>query len=352
MSGDGRRRVLVTGATGVVGSELMDLLTRDVALAVTGCSSGGDPDRGIVAWDMGRTPAPAALTAAPWDVVVHAAARTRWTQTVDEARDGNIAPAIALGEVVGPDTHLIFLSTSHAIGLDIRPGATEVDEYRNAYEWAKGQAEAHVSAHLSPCTIVRFPMVIGRRSDGAVARFSGFYQVLGGIASGLVPAFVGIADAPVDLVPVDDIARFVATRIGDRPTTTEQETIGCGVEAPTTARLMEVTLSALNEWRAGEGLATVECPPMLSPERWERFFYPFARQHLSPLQLRAVELFSVFHPYLSMSSPFAVTVPVEDPLETLRRSLWFWADANKRAASATPTSWTASPKSNATQEAS
>ena len=198
---------------------------------MTGVSAKGRPKDGILTWRMGATPPPPALDG-PWDVVVHAAATTRWTQTPTEASVGNIGPAEALAAVVSERTHVIFLSTSHVVGTAGDPWSPAVDDFRNAYEWAKGRAERHVLDHLGPATILRFPMVIGRRSDGAVTRFSGFYQVLNGLTSGLLPAFVGVADAPVDLVPVDDIADEVVARIvADRPSATVIDTMGRGGDA-------------------------------------------------------------------------------------------------------------------------
>lgn len=344
------QRMLVTGATGVVGAELMEQLSLVDGLSVTGCSSRGDASRSVVAWDMGAEPAPPDLAGVDWDIVIHAAARTRWTQTQAEATAGNIEPALALHQVVGPKTHLVFLSTAHVVGLHNRIGSPELEEYRNAYEWAKAQAEQHATDLASPLTIVRFPMVIGRRTTGSVQRYSGFYQVLSGLTSGLLPAFVGLPDAPVDLVPVDDIARIVVEAAAVRPTSTDVITIGCGAAAPTADRIVQVTIGALNEWREERGVPALDRPPMIPPDRWERFFFPFAKQHFSPLQLRVVELFSVFHPYMSMAEPFAVNHQVPDPVPALVRSLHYWAEHNVRAASAIPTSWADSLESATIQE--
>lgn len=334
------RSVLLTGAAGVVGSELAEHLRRadgcDVVLA-----SRQPPAADAVAWDMGHEPLPPPLRR-HFDVVIHAAARTRWSQTPAEADDGNLVPARALGAVVDDDTHLVFLSTAHAIGTTGSSLSDDVGDYRNPYEWSKARAERHVAAACARTTIVRFPMVVGRRADGRVARFSGFYKVLNGLCTGLLPAIVGDEGAPLDLVPVDDLAhRILTVAAGPYRPDTALLTVAGGRDAPRVRPVLDLVFDTLDEWRREHDTPPLPRPPLLTPQRWDRFFWPFARDELTPLQLRAVELFLEFRPYLSMPDPFACDLPVDDVLPALRLSLRHWAERHPRVALAVPEAWQA-----------
>src|SRR6476661_4858146 len=90
------RAVLVTGATGLVGSEVIDQLREDDSIQVVGVSRrGSSADREVVAWDMATEPAPTRLQQR-WDVIINAAANTRWTMSPEEATRANVESVSAL----------------------------------------------------------------------------------------------------------------------------------------------------------------------------------------------------------------------------------------------------------------
>src|SRR5262245_56531393 len=85
-------RMLVTGATGVVGHEVV-ARAQERGWKVVGCAASGGP--GVVAWPMGQGPPPHDL-AGPWDVIVHCAARPRFDLTPEDAYASNVIPLKAL----------------------------------------------------------------------------------------------------------------------------------------------------------------------------------------------------------------------------------------------------------------
>lgn len=332
------QRVLVTGATGIVGSEVYARLRQRADLDVVGISRRGDAARRVLAWHMGAEALPDALCG-PWDVVVNTAADTRWSMIPEEARAANVHSVEALLENVRPARRLIHLSTAHAIGYRDSIESADTADYRNAYEWSKATAERMLREHCDNALIVRFPMVLGRREDGYISRFTGYYKLLRALASGLLPAMVGRSAAYVDLVAADDIADRVERAILDDDCPVEPVILGRGHQAPTAEEALDLIFGTLNQWRAGRGIPPLQRPPLLEPERWDRFFLPFARQHLSQVQLSVIDVFAEFRPYLSIVEPFRVTDVVGDIAEVIRRSVRYWAEQNSAVATANPRPW-------------
>ncbi|MEV7013784.1 SDR family oxidoreductase [Streptosporangium sp. NPDC051022] len=339
--GDGMR-ILLTGATGVVGTELSRAL-RGVSGHVELVRVARRPQyEGDVRWEIGREPPPGELRG-HWDVVVHAAASTRWTMTRQEAVESNIGPAEAVLGLLDPGTHLVHVSTAYVGGSDVPPSSKpdEFGRYRNGYEWSKARCEEVVGErHGGPTTIVRPPLILGRGDDGSIARFSGPYTLLQTLVSGLAAAVVGEPGGYAEVAPVDQVAEVILNAaLGPPPEGTRIETIAGGSNCMTLQELLDITCRTLNGWREERGIPPVAVPPFISPRRWHRFFLPFAEQHLSPIQLQAVRLLGMFESYTSMADPFEPTHQVADPAALLVRSVLWWADAKPRLASRISEPW-------------
>lgn len=332
--------LLVTGATGVVGTELL----RDARAAgwdAVGCSRRGAP--GIVAWDLAGGPVPAALRR-HWDVIVHAAARPKWTMPAEEAWAANVLPADRMAEIRSPDTHMVLLSTAYATGLAGTVESEDLADYRNTYEWSKAGAERRVRAVLGPATVIRPPLVIGRRSDGAVARFTGMYLFLHALATSKLPVLVADPDSPLEAVSTTDVAAACLAAAEQGPPAAETvEVLGRGTEAATVAHLFDVASAPLNRWRTERGLDPLDWPRAVRPEQWFRFVRPWADKVLSPRQRRVVALLEPFVPYLSLSAPLPVTRVVPPMDDCMSRCVEHWIDRNPVLASRSLQSWSAEP---------
>ncbi|WP_169814372.1 SDR family oxidoreductase [Nocardia mexicana] len=329
---------MVTGASGLVGYEVVETLRAHGMTVVAASRGRADATGATVHWDMSRDPAPATL-AGPWDVIVNAAADTRWTMSPAEAWRANVDSVLALCPLIGDRTHLIQISTAYALGLrgDIESG--DPGDYRNHYEWSKAAAERMTREITGRATVIRPPLIIGRRADGRAARYSGMYTILRGMASSAVPAVVGFADSRFDVIPVDDLATLVAQVVRAGPSGVR--TIAGGASAMTFPDALTIMVEALNQWRADRGIPALEQPKIIDPRRWERFLWPFARQHMSPRQVRVLELLSHFHPYMQIRTPLEPDHVVSDPELPLRRSVSYWAHANTPLARQRPKPWKA-----------
>lgn len=336
-------KVLLTGSGGVVGSEVADLLAA-LGDKVQVTSVTRRPTRpGESRWVLGAEPPPAELRT-HWDVVIHSAASTRWTMSPEEALASNVRTTEAVLELVDADTHLVHVSTAYVEGQDpaIMDSAAGFGRFRNTYEWSKAQSEELVRArHRGPLTIVRPPLVFGRRADGAIARLTGPYAMVQSLVSGLAPALVGNPAGFIELAPVDQVAEvIVAAATGTPPTAPVVETIAAGEHCLRVTDLVEGICGAVNEWRAERGIAPVPVAPVIPSETWRRLHMPLAAGHFSDVQKRAMELLSAFEGYACMPTPFRPTQVVQDPADVLARSVRWWADAKSRHARRVPEPWT------------
>ncbi|MFF5567058.1 SDR family oxidoreductase [Streptomyces sp. NPDC012623] len=337
-------RILVTGATGVVGTEVVScLLTSDRPPHLSLTRVARRPDAGpVVCWDIGNGPPPAEL-GGHWDVIVHAAASTRWTLSREEAVTANIRPLRAVLDLADPSTHLVHISTAYVAGdRDLEdPRSALFDGYRNGYEWSKALGESIVrETHRGPLTLVRPPLVVGRRHSGEIARFSGPYTLLQALVSGLAAVVVGDPDGYAEISPVNDVAAAVtAAVLSTPPATPRTEVIAGGLASLRLATLLDITCRTINECRAEAGVAPIARPPIVSGDSWDRFFLPLAEQYLSPFQSQAVKLLAMFQSYTSMNTPFEPTWPVEAPGEVMAASVRHWAARKPRLALASPVPW-------------
>ena len=252
----------------------------------------------------------------------------------------NVASLEALASVVPRSAHVVLLSTAYATGHG-RGDPTAVDSYRNTYEWSKAAAERLVGEIFDHAVVVRFPIVVGRRSDGHIGHLSGLMKLFKPLVSGLVPAIVGRREAFLDIVCVDDVATHVADLATADGRSPRLQVLGHGAIAPTVGDAFDTVFESIDAWRIRIGIPPMVRPPIVSPDRWDRFHLPLARRCLSPVQLLLVDMLSEYRPYLCMTRPFDVDVQMDDPLGSLRRSVDWWATTNPRAAGVIAQPWVA-----------
>lgn len=332
-------RVLVTGATGLVGFEVVDQLRARPGVEVTGVSRPRSAGDGVVGWDIGATEPPPELHG-EWDAIVHTAADTRWTMPAEEARRANVGTVEALAPLVSAHTRVVHVSTAYAVGLLGSTDSEALDDYRNTYEWSKAASERTARSLFPRVTIVRPPLVIGRRADGRAARFAGMYTILRGLTSSMVPAVVGVAEAGFEVVPVDELAELCvgAALEGEEGALLS---IAAGEHAPSVEAALALMTGTLNEWRAERGIDEIQTPRLLTADSWNRFFRPFVEDELTPRQARVLDLLANFEPYLAGVELLRPTRAVPDVESCIAASVRFWADSHPRQAALTPRPWKA-----------
>lgn len=249
--------VLVTGATGTVGSALLPVLLADPAtrlhllvrgrdpahaearvdetlaeLAAAGlgpaagdrarirvyCGDAARPGLGLAADDHARL-------ASQLTHVVHAAASVKMNQDLAGARASCVQPVeqiLALADSCAargqPLARLVFVSTVGVVG-NVTGTALERPfdmprTFRNTYEEAKAEAEAIVLARIEhglPASLLRPTMVVGDSRTGWAKRAQVFHTlcelVSGRFTNGAVPAPIALE---LDVIPADYVARAIA----------------------------------------------------------------------------------------------------------------------------------------------
>jgi thioester reductase-like protein len=246
-------RVLITGATGVIGSELVPLFVESGEFAVTlliRAASAEHLQRRLADlyryWgvDQGNPTWAVRLEVAAGDVcqprlgleesvyqrlagevthLVHTAGNVRLNQTLEDARRDavdSVRHVIALARLCQQRGQLRKLDAVSTVGVAGRFSGVVPEqpmegprEFHNSYEAAKAEAETvllQAAADGLPVSIHRPSMVVGRSDTGKVIRFQVFYYLCefltGRRTWGIVPQ---TGDARLDIIPVDYVARAI-----------------------------------------------------------------------------------------------------------------------------------------------
>ena len=237
--GDGHDHVLVTGATGLLGADLVrrwtrsgtshrivvlvrdrarwDAIARRLALphdAVTALE--GDVTRE----GLGLTRDARAWLAGHATAVVHLAADTTFSRPLDQARLVNregTAHVLALAADCPHVARVAYVSTAFVAGRrtgliteSAEGAATEHIGWVNAYEQSKAEAEALVRAARQDWVILRSSTIACDDTSGVVTQRNAVHQALRLFHDGLAAMIPGVPDSVLDVVPTDYVADAIA----------------------------------------------------------------------------------------------------------------------------------------------
>jgi len=321
--------VLLTGVTGFVGTAVLVRLLartdRDVVVLVR-AADGADARRrvreallGVVACDeldaylQRITAVPADLCAdglgldhatreelaRRCDEIVHCAASVTFDLPLAQARAINVEGAarvadLAVRAMARGDGLRRLLHVSTAFVAGGRDGVFGEDDvtgvrFRNTYEQTKHEAEKLLRAWVPqlPLQILRPSIVVGERETGWTRSFNVLYWPLKMYARGRLPVIPALADAPVDVVPVDYVADAVLGLAGAPPGTYHAV---AGEQASTVREIVD--LAALRF-----GIAP---PAIVAPELLDEAL----AQPLGAAQRRALEQARLYFPYFSLRVRF------------------------------------------------
>ncbi len=233
-------RILVTGAAGLIGSELCGclaeqghavialvhhnrrLVRNDGTVIDPPCYSGLGPDPGTVVSitgdvreaGLGLRPKEASALAGDINLIVHCAAETGFAASFSQHRTANVNGtanilAFAHGAQRGSPPGLVHLSTAYVCGE--RSGPIREDEldvgqtFANGYEASKAEAEALTASSGLRVAVARPSIVVGSSESGRIGRFENIYALLRLIGESRIHVLPVAPGATLDLVPIDHV---------------------------------------------------------------------------------------------------------------------------------------------------
>jgi thioester reductase-like protein len=326
--------VLLTGATGFVGMELvtryLERSDRDLITLVRAADDAGARTRMNAVLDdlfgeragryRGRIRAVASDVTAPGlgltdsvrdelaeraSTIVHSAASVSFTLSLEDARAINLEGTRRMLELAvladrrgGLDC---YGQVSTAFVAGDHPGRfAETDlnvgqRFHNSYEQSKFESELLVAASDLPTRVMRPSIVVGERVSGWTAAFNVLYWPLRAFSRGLFEVIPANLSAPVDVVPIDYVADAVHALCGDAGTDGGTYHVTSGPHAST---MSELCTMASRYFR-------LPAPRVVSPEEFAKL--PPA----GPAAEQALIAGAPYFPYFAMGASFEDTATRE-----------------------------------------
>ena len=278
-------RILISGATGVLGSGLTKILLQGLhqreiiclyrkteprretfqTIAANGnrlkflpcdLTSESDVNRTVVALPKnGRT------------LGIHCAADVSWTKELSDISTTNILGSINFCKITRSITDspgIIYLSSAYT--------ATANWEYRNTYEESKALGELEIKKRFPgiPISVFSCSLVIGHSKTGEIERFHGLYPLIKFTTLFDVPFLVGRKNCLIDLVPVDwtveQLYEMVKRNIDGEQV--QEVVASVGTHRVSLADLIDLIYKQINKHREQMGFPAKPVPPILTYRQW------------------------------------------------------------------------------------
>jgi len=277
--------ILLTGATGFLGMQVLDRILEETDRPVLACVratdvisaqrrvagiletlyGGADRHPGrvravvadITLPEFGLGPEAWARLARECGAIVHCAASVSFALELAEARVINVGGTAHVLDLArraraeGTLERFVHVSTAYVAG-DTEGLFTEAQcdigqGFRNTYERTKLEAELAVAGALEELAgvVVRPSIVVGERASGWTPAFNVIYPPLRAFSEGLLEVVPGRPEGVVDIVPVDYVADAIAQLLLRRTEIGGTMHVVAGRHATTIGRIAEMAAARL-----------------------------------------------------------------------------------------------------------
>jgi len=337
MNNSGNQVILLTGATGAVGRELLARMLQNTGARVI-CVIRGQSDaiaakrlsetldelshHGLTEEERSRVSAlrgditsdRLGLDKARWEAlaaettrIVHGAANVSWSLPIEEARRINVAGTMQMLQLAeeacrrGSLRAFDYLSTVMVAGRrEGLIGEEELDEksgFWSTYEQSKAEAERNVRARRGtlPVSIFRLSMVVGDSRTGQTSSFNVMYWPLKMLSRGMF--WIAPADprGVVDIVPVDYAAAAVEALSGDPAQRGKSFHIAAGPDSCcTVSEFLDLAVEVMG----------IRRPLLVNPKVFLAFVKPLIYAVTWGKKREALRKAHVYVPYLSYRARF------------------------------------------------
>src|SRR5437867_3044480 len=299
-----RQSILLTGATGAVGSDLLRRLAmrKEVRLNVLVRRADRDPCERVKAL-LGDVDIAARLNVLEGDIcigptlglsesvletlrgetthMIPAAGSTSFALALPDARAANVLGSRNVLDFARGCASLecgAFLSTVYVSGK--RRGDFAESDYGDAghgfvssYEQSKAEMEEMVRRAMSelPLILVRLSIVVGDSTTGRVNRFNAIHHAIRLFYTGLAPMIPGDAAGPVDMVSSDFVAAGIVQLLENAPRPGVFHLAAGRESCSSLEELIDETMSALARFRPEWRKRSVEKPLIVDLDTYELF---------------------------------------------------------------------------------
>jgi nucleoside-diphosphate-sugar epimerase len=319
--------LLITGATGLVGSELLRRLLpakqgrRIVVLCrqrakIAEIKLIGDVAvlEGDISYPyLGLDPATYAGLKAGITEVIHCAADTRFGLSLECARAVNTEGTRNLLKLASECENLrkfAHLSTVYVAGREIgyfREGPIRHQSgFCNTYQQSKYEAEQLVLRAMNelPAAIFRLSSIIGDSQTGMVRQFNYVHQLMKLFPRNVLPIAPGLPNAPVDLIATDWATAALAYLFESAFVPGRFYHVCGGPERSLTVQeMIDLMVSIFESHPVGRKWLPIRVPQLVSLPRYEEFV---KQRHLDGDKLfnELLRVLGYFIPHLAMFQAF------------------------------------------------
>jgi nucleoside-diphosphate-sugar epimerase len=319
--------LLLTGATGLIGGALLELLPGSKPRRFTiltrqpekledrnwngspGVVLRGDITRPRFGLDDGTYVELKHSTTE----IIHCAADTRFGIPLECARKVNTAgtgEVLALASQCRRLQKFAYISTVYVVGRSTGYFSEEPIRHQNgfcnAYQQSKYEAEELVSHAMDnvPAVIFRLSSIIGHSSTGAVRQFNHVHKLIRLFPQNVLPIAPGQPDAPVDLIASDWAMAALAYLFESAFTPCRFYHICAGRERSLTVReVIDLTISAFESHAAGRQWLPIRVPELVCLSRYEDFVEQ-RRRNGDRLFNELTRVLGYFLPHLALFQAF------------------------------------------------